>query len=293
MKRLAALILLFLAPGCASPDREYVMEIEDWHSGRVASLRRDTGVLTQVGLYRLEKGAQSLGSAPDQRVVLPVAAPRHLGVIRIDEGVTFTADTRATVEIFGHEPPERVEIVRLVTDAQGAPTVLHSGSLLLHVIERGGVLFLRVRDMDSPVPGDFQGVDRYPVDDRWRVPAVLVDDGAGTVAMPNVLGQLTTSLSPGTVEFELDGMTLRLRPTSESDGSLFFVFGDATTGTETYAGGRYLRTEPVTADGSVVLDFNRAYNPDCAFNAYSTCPLPPHGNTLPVPVRAGEKYHQP
>jgi uncharacterized protein (DUF1684 family) len=104
---------------------------------------------------------------------------------------------------------------------------------------------------------------------------------------------MTTSPSPGTVEFELNGMALQLRPTSVSDGSLFIVFGDATTGTETYPGGRCLRTEPVAADGRVVLDFNRAYNPVCAFNAYSTCPLPPQGNTLPVAIRAGEKYRRP
>ena len=289
MKRLVALILLFLAPGCASPDRDYVLEIEAWHSARVAALRRDTGVLTQVGLYPLEPGTQSLGSAPDRDVVLP-AAPPHLGVVTIGDGITFTADTQVAVEVFGHEPAERVETITLA--AAGAPTVLESGSLLLHVIERGGALFLRVRDRDSPAPREFRGVDRYPVDERWRVTAVLVDGGEGTLAMPNVLGQITTSPSAGTLAFELEGVAVRLRPTSGSDGSLFVVFGDATTGTETYAGGRFLRTEPVAADGRVVLDFNRAYNPVCALNAYSTCPLPPQGNTLPVEVRAWEKYRE-
>ncbi len=292
MKRLAILILLFLAPGCASPDRDYVVEIDTWHAARVAALRRDTGVLTQVGLYPLEQGTQSLGSAPDRDVVLPASAPRHLGLITIGAGIMFAADARATVEIFDRQPPERVENYALFTDAAGAPTVLVSGSLLLHVVERGGALFLRVRDRNSPAPREFRGVDRYPVDERWRVTAVLVDVGAGTLAIPNVLGQITTSPSPGTLEFELDGVPLQLRPTSGSDGSLFIVFGDATTGTETYPGGRFLRTEPVAADGRVVLDFNRAYNPVCAFNAYSTCPLPPHGNTLPVKVRAGEKYRE-
>ncbi len=233
-------------------------------------------------------------SAPGTERVsqLPAAAPPHLGVITIGDRITFTADTQVAVEIFGHEPPERVETITLATDAAGAPTVLESGSLLLHVIERGGALFLRVRDRDSPAPREFRGVDRYPVDERWRVTAVLVDVGAGTLAMPNVLGQITTSPSAGTLEFELEGVAVRLRPTSVSDGSLFIVFGDATTGTETYAGGRFLRTEPVAADGRVVLDFNRAYTPVCAFNAYSTCPLPPQGNTLPVEVRAGEKYRE-
>jgi len=293
MKRLVTLILLFLAPGCASPEGDYVLEIEAWHAARVAALRRDTGVLTQVGLYPLEPGTQSLGSAPDRDVVLRAAAPPHLGVITIDDDITFTADTQVAVGIFEREPPDRVETITLATDAAGPATVLESGSLLLHVIERGGALFLRVRDRDSPAPREFRGVDRYPVDERWRVTAVLVDDGAGTLATTNVLGQITTSPSAGTLEFELEGVAVRLRPTSVSDGSLFLVFGDATTGTETYAGGRFLRTEPVAADGSVVLDFNRAYTPVCAFNAYSTCPLPPPGNTLPLKVRAGEKYREP
>ena len=155
---------------------------------------------------------------------------------------------------------------------------------------RGGEPFLRVRDRLSPSPGAFVGVDRFPVDSRWRVTAMLVAVGEDTLVMPNVLGQTTTSPSPGVLEFELEGSSLQLVPTIYPDGRLFIVFADATTGAETYSGGRFLTAGPVGDDRSVVLDFNRSYTPVCAFNAYSTCPLPPQSNVLPIAVRAGEKY---
>jgi uncharacterized protein (DUF1684 family) len=289
MRRLAGLLLCLTLQGCIAADRGYVAEIDAWHARRVAALQSDTGELTQVGLYPLVPGSQSLGSAPDRDIVLVAAAPLRLGAITVaDADISFTAE--ADVTVFGRESPESVETATMATDRSGNPTVLSAGSLLLHVIVRGGQPFLRVRDRLSPAPGAFTAPDRFPVDERWRVTARLVAVGEDTLAMPNVLGQMTTSPSPGVLEFEVEGSSLQLVPTVSPDGRLFIVFADATTGTETYPGGRFLTAGPVSDDGSVVLDFNRSYTPVCAFNAYSTCPLPPLGNTLPIAARAGEKY---
>jgi uncharacterized protein (DUF1684 family) len=289
MRRLAGLLVCLSVQGCVTADRGYVAQIDAWHARRVAALQSDTGALTQVGLYPLAPGSQTLGSAPDRDIVLVAAAPSRLGAITVaDADITFTAE--ADVTVTGREPPQRVETLKMATDRSGDPTVLSAGSLLLHVIVRGGEPFLRVRDRLSPTPGALVAPERFAVDERWRVTATLIAADEGTLAMPNVLGQMTTSPSPGVLEFELEGSSLQLVPTIYPDGRLFIVFADATTGTETYSGGRFLTTDPVSDDGRVILDFNRSYNPVCAFNAYSTCPLPTQGNTLPIAVRAGEKY---
>ncbi|MHC4427409.1 MAG: DUF1684 domain-containing protein [Planctomycetota bacterium] len=289
MRRLVGLLVCLTVQGCVAADRGYVAEIDAWHARRVAALQSDTGALSQVGLYPLVPGSQSLGSAPDRDIVLVAAAPRRLGTITVaDADITFTAE--ADVTVFGREPPERVETLKMATDRSGDPTVLSAGSLLLHVIVRGGEPFLRVRDRLSPSPGAFVAPERFPVDERWRVTATLIAANDDTLAMPNVLGQMTTSPSPGVLEFELEGSSLQLVPTVSPDGRLFIVFADVTTGTETYSGGRFLTAGPVSDDGRVILDFNRSYAPICAFNAFSTCPLPPRGNALPIAVRAGEKY---
>jgi uncharacterized protein (DUF1684 family) len=107
--------------------------------------------------------------------------------------------------------------------------------------------------------------------------------------VPDVLGNLEESPSPGTLVFTLEGRECRLTPVGGPGEELFIVFADATSGGETYGGGRFLSADPPRPDGTVVLDFNLATNPPCAFTPYATCPLPPQGNTLPVAVRAGEK----
>jgi uncharacterized protein (DUF1684 family) len=92
--------------------------------------------------------------------------------------------------------------------------------------------------------------------------------------------------------FEVNGKTHRLDPVLEKGSKqLFIIFGDKTTGKETYGAGRYLYADPAGDDGKVVLDFNKAYNPPCAFTQFATCPLPPRQNRLAIRVEAGEKKY--
>jgi uncharacterized protein (DUF1684 family) len=270
---------------------DWVAETEAWHADRLAGLRSETGSLSQVGLHPLPAGSWTLGSAPDADIILHAAAPPRLGVITVTEhGIRFTAYDDVVVEIHQSTPAERVETTAMATTGPDAPTVLAVDTLLLHVIVRDGTPLLRVRDRTSSALADFEGIDRFDLDEAYRVTAKLIPDDTTTLTLRLEGGFTATAPSPGLVQFELDGTTHMLRPTVESDGWLFFVFADATTGTETYPGGRFLDAEPIGADGTIVLDFNRAYTPVCAFNAYSTCPRPPPGNTLPVAIRAGEKY---
>lgn len=285
------LTCLVLLAGCGGEKTtaEYVAEIDQWHAARIDRLKSDTGWLTLVGLHPLKEGANSLGASADADVVMAGGAPYWLGTLAVTpEDILFSVHPDATVEVYGEESEGRLASISMATDKEQPPTVLAAGSLLFYVIDREGDLFLRVKDRKSPVLESFTGIERYPVDVRWRVAARL-EGGPTTVAVPDVLGHSSASPSPGVLVFEIDGEEMRLTPTGEPGAAMFLVFGDATNGQGTYPGGRFLAVEPPAADGSVIIDFNRTYNPPCVFTPYATCPLPSPANTLPVAVEAGEK----
>jgi len=277
-------------------------EVEAWRADRVARLTADDGWLSVVELAWLEEGDNPAGSQPDAVVVLPAdQAPTEVGVFTLSDGaVRFRAAPGAAgVEVVAGDAPGPVPPGRelaLATDAAGAPTVLGLGGLRFFVIDRAGRLGVRVKDPDSPARRGFTGLDYFPIGVGWRVEARFEPHAEPkTIPVPNIIGTVYDEPSPGVAVFRLDGATHRLDAIGEpAGGELFFVFGDATNGVATYGGGRFLDAPVPAADGRMVLDFNRAYNPPCAFTAFATCPLPPRGNKLPVAVEAGEKdYHGP
>lgn len=280
--------LLLAGCGGEKTTEQYVAEIDQWHATRIERLRSETGWLTLVGLHPLEKGVNSLGASAEADVVLAGGAPYWLGSLAIaDDQVMFSAHPDATVEFLDSTSEDRLASCIMATDKEGPPTVLTTGSLVFYVIDREGRLFLRVKDRKSPVLESFQGIERFPVDVRWRLTARL-EPGPPTLEVPDVLGNQAASPSPGVLVFEIDGQEHRLTPTGDRDQGMFLVFGDATNGQTTYAAGRFLAIEPAAEDGTVIIDFNRAYNPPCVFTPFATCPLPAMGNLLPVPIEAGE-----
>jgi uncharacterized protein (DUF1684 family) len=180
--------------------------------------------------------------------------------------------------------------LELEDDLGGDPTIVELGSLRFHLIKRGARIGLRVRDAEAPAVRTFQSVPRFPVDAAWRLVARFEPaDPAHTIEVADVLGDVTQDPSPGWVTFTVNAQPQRLAALEGGeDGALWLIFVDPTNGTTTYAAGRFLYTEPPAADGTVVVDFNLAYNPPCVFSPYATCPLPPAGNRLTVPVPAGE-----
>ena len=215
-------------------------------------------------------------------------APAQVGAITVGQDqILFTAHPGVEVREAGSPGGAPVVSLPLMTDSSGSPTILSVGSLLFFAIDRDGLLFLRVKDRESEVRAHFTGIDRFPVDDRWRVTAQLVP-GPATTAVPNVLGQTSEVPSPGVLVFKVKGKECRLTPQGEPGKGLFIVYGDATNGKETYAGGRFLSTEPPLANGTVILDFNKSTNPPCVFTPFATCPMPSVDNLLAVPVEAGE-----
>jgi uncharacterized protein len=161
------------------------------------------------------------------------------------------------------------------------------------VIDRGGKKALRVKDSAADRRTHFLGLDYFPVDESWRIVARWVPfEKPRLLPITNLLGQTAPEPVPGKAVFERDGKTYELLPIDEGPGEpLFFVIADATSGKETYGGGRFLYADE-PKDGQIVLDFNRAQNPPCAFTPFATCPLPPKENRLPFAVTAGEKHYR-
>jgi len=270
------------ASGGASP---YVAEIESWRKDREQRLTSETGWLAVAGLFWLEPGKATFGSDAANDIVLPQGVPARAGTfVREGEKVTVTAAPGVAMTL-ADQPVAADTVVPI----QGDP--LRLGRLSLFVIRRGDRYGIRLRDPESALRRDFKGIPYYPIDEAQKITARFVpDEKPQTVRIANVLGLVSDEPSPGMVEFEMNGRTLRLRPIIEDgdEREWFYIFKDETAPDETYGGGRFLYSKPAES-GRVVLDFNKAYNPPCAFNPYTTCPLPPKENHLPVAIRAGER----
>jgi len=263
-------------------------EVDEWYRGRIQRLTADDGWLTLVGLYPMSPGRYQFGSAEDNDFVFPAKAPAHAGTIAVDS-------TGATLEVADGVQMEHdgapVSQTALATDRDGAtPTEIQMGSIRFYVIDRPGTLYLRVKDSESEVRKDFKGIERFPVRRAWRVDARLDPyDPPRPVTIPNIAGFEEVVDCPGALVFSIDGKEYRLEPMSESTDEWFIVFGDATSGHDTYGGGRFVYVPAPGPDGRTVIDFNRAYNPPCVFTPFATCPLPHRENVLPLRVEAGEK----
>jgi uncharacterized protein (DUF1684 family) len=255
-------------------------------------LKKETGWFSLVGLFWLDEGENRFGSDPGNRVVLPAGkAPAVAGtLIRQGDSVRVRVAPGAVVT---HDGKPVTEMELRDDQAEGGPTNLEMGPVSFFVIKRGDKagnrIGVRVRDKKSPALASFQGLDHFPVDPSWRVEARF-EPHEKTIPIPNILGMVDDTPSPGAVVFERDGRTWRIEALGEPDGSLFLIFADPTNGKETYGAGRFLGTEP-PKDGKVAVDFNKAYNPPCAFTAFATCPLPPPQNRLGLRVEAGEKNY--
>lgn len=259
-----------------------------WRSERLASLTSDTGWLTLSGLFWLEPGENTFGSATTNALHLDDdTLPDEAGTfVRERNTVRFIARPAAGVT---HEG-EAVTDVELVSDATGDPTLLKIDSLTFYVIERAGNLGIRVRDSENPLRTNFHGLEYFPIDDNLVIDARFEPyEPHKRIPIVNILGMREDMDAPGVLVFTLGGQEYRLDALLEDPAAteLFVMFADGTSGNETYGAGRFMYV-PLPEDGVVRLNFNRAYNPPCAFNSFATCPLPPLQNRLAARVEAGE-----
>ena len=293
MRRLAALAgTAVAAAGLASPafaSEAYRAEVQAWRQERETRLKADGGWLTLAGLFWLKEGPNRFGTDPAGDIVLPEgSAPAKTGAFELTgEQVTVALQPGATGRIGGKAVSGATP---MRPDTSGSPDVLEMGTLTMNVIKRGDRYGIRLKDKNSPVRKGFTGLKWFDIQEAYRVEARWVSHPQPKpVKVPNVLGQTESMPSPGYAEFTLSGKVVRLDGVLEDPQAeqLFFILRDQTSGKETYGAGRFLYADLPKA-GKVVLDFNKAYNPPCAFTPYATCPLPPPQNWMPVRVEAGE-----
>ncbi len=309
-----SVIALVLASACSPTDgvvaeasaaapapSGFQQEHAEWVQQRAADLRRPDGWVSLIGLHWIEAGRQNVGAGKDNGIRLAIGPDRLGQLEQRADGVYFKPAEGARITADGK--PLQGE-VRLVPEGKGGGTKLgyDQGKGQITAIKRGQRLALRVRHADAPARVGFAGLDFFPASEAWRVPARFVAHPAGkTLPIASVIGEINNTPNPGYVVFEKEGRTWRLEALGDPAEGLNLMFQDQTTGRQTYGVGRYLHTDAVAADGTVTLDFNRAYNPPCAYTDYATCPLPPPENRLAQkgthdqPVRlavlAGEKKY--
>ena len=294
--RFAAVIALLLtSTACGGPATEfdraaYEQEIMEWRGGRLERLLAPNGYLTQIGLHWLEEGTYTIGSDPGSDILVPATAAAAIGQFHVSaEGVRLVVNEGVEVLLDGAP----VDELAMGADTSENPVTVAHRSLAWSIIDRAGKLAVRIRDYEHPFVEDFGPLPYYDIDPALRVSATLHPyDEPRTVAVNTVIeGFQQFPVAPGVVSFELDGTMYKLEPTSSGD-KLFFVFGDETNRDATYGAGRFLYTDAPGEDNTLVLDFNKAYSPPCAFNDFSTCPVASPHNRLPVRIEAGERFEK-
>ena len=262
-------------------------ETEAWRAKHEADYRREW--VTIAGLHFLEPGSHTAGSAPTNDIVLPASAPKVTGRFVLEGGVVrFEPEAGSNVRLRTQPVTGPLD---LADDGAPAPDALEVGGIRMVVHRSGDRKSLRVWDPQSELARGFLGFTWFPIEMAYRVAGRFVPDAAPRdVRVMNTFGDLDTFKTEGIVEFSLQGQTVRLRAFTTRPKRLYFVFKDASSGQETYGAARFLYSD-LRDDGTTVLDFNQAYNPPCAFNPYTTCPIPLPENRLPMKVLAGERAY--
>jgi len=270
-------------------DPAYISSIQQWHNGRIERLKKENGWLNLVGLYWLSEGENTFGSDPSNKIIFPKdKAPAFIGtitlkdgkaVVKINKDINVTSDGKPVTEL------------NLVSDSSDKATILTLGSLRWVFITRSGKYGIRLRDIDAPLVKNFKGIDTFPVNSDWKFDAKFVPyNPPKVISISTIIGTVEKDTVPGALVFNVDGKEYKLDPVKEGN-EFFIIFADKTNGNETYGAGRFLYASEPDSTGKVIVDFNKAYNPPCAFTKFATCPLPPEQNYLKLEITAGEKTY--
>jgi len=278
----------------AHASEDFQRDQQLWREQRSAELLKPDGWTSLVGLHPIDAGAHYFGRDADNGIRLSVG-PGHFGLLNLDKGrLRFVPERGLALTL--NEQPLKGAAVLLADDSPAGPTRIgfDEGKGLLTAIKRGGNYYLRVRHADAPSRIGFGGIDYWPAQQDWKVSAKFVAHPAGqTIEVANIIGVIEPTPNPGAIEFERDGRTYRIEALDQGGDELMLVFADRTSGHGSYSAGRFLDVPRPNLQGKVMVDFNKAYNPPCAFTPFATCPLPPEGNRLNLEVTAGEKAYKP
>ena len=277
------------APSAAFDRAAHESEVREWQKNRDTRLRREDGWLTLVGLHWLTAGDNTIGSAAASKIKLPPNAPASVGTLTLTDGaVTLKPSKGAPITIDGKTVTTQAALRDDHSDE--GPMIVHAGPVNFQIIKRSDRFGVRVKDPQSKTRLDFKGLEYFPIDPRWRVVSKFEPyQPAREIEINDVTGFVTKQPVPGALAFEIDGKPYRLDAIDEGGEQLFVIFRDETSKDVTYPAGRYVYVPKPGADGTVVLDFNKAYSPPCVFTPFATCPLPPPQNRLPIRIEAGEK----
>ncbi|OGB66058.1 MAG: hypothetical protein A2Y94_14790 [Caldithrix sp. RBG_13_44_9] len=301
-KHIAMLLIFFLSLlssyTCKQPEKvssetsQYLKEIADWRQRRITNLTKSDGWLSLIGLFWLKEGKNSYGGNESNSIQFTAQkVPAVMGNFILNKG-------KVTIHVFNNLPvlseEKPVQSLEMQDDQSENPTVLTYGSLSWLLIKRGDKYGIRLRDSENDNLKNFKGIENFPVDPAWKVEARFEPySPPKKISVPNVLGTVNQENCPGALVFKLDGRSFRLDPIAEEGARQWFIiFSDETNGPETYGAGRFLYIDPPDENGKVIIDFNKTYNPPCAFTIYATCPLPPEQNHLAIRITAGEKKYQ-
>ena len=293
MKRNSYVLLGLLLPaiffaqctGNKKKTENYKKSILEWRKNRMERLKQEDGWLNLAGLFWLEEGKNTIGSDPSNDIEFPEKAADKIGTVTLKDSVIYF-ETAEGADV-KHEG-ERVTKIKLKTDQQKNTTRLEHSSFKWFIIDRNGKYAIRLRDLQSPLLDKLDSIPSFPVKPEWRIKAEFIPFENKTIEVPNVLGNTYEENVPGKLKFKIEGKAYELMPVGTKK-SLFLIFGDDTNAEETYGGGRFLSVPEPDENNITYIDFNKAYNPPCAFTPYATCPLPPRENILPVKIKAGEK----
>jgi uncharacterized protein len=261
---------------------DYYQEISDWHEARISRLKAPLGWLSLAGLWWLKEGENTFGSAETCALRFPAGAPDLMGSFNFEEGRIVITTSGIRVWHDGQEIPS------------GSPLnvgqIYESGSYSWTILQRGTLTGIRLWDREHPAVASFDTIPYYRVHKKWYKKVRYEPyDTVRKITVPNVLGMQVVQECPGQFSFRVSGKRISLLALEETAERLLVVFSDQTSGMETYGGGRYLSVPKPAGPGRMRLDFNKAYNPPCAFTAYATCLLPVRENQLPVSIHAGEQ----
>jgi uncharacterized protein len=298
---LSFLFLCVSAAPCRSQSANWQRDLLAWREQHAADLKKPDGWLSLVGLEWLDAGDNTVGAAADNKIHLPADGPNYLGVLHL-EGDKVTLGPPASgfpqgLMVDG-KPVEPRELHTDPDSDKHNPRIT-VGGLNVYVVHRGERYALRIKDAKSATLVNFRGLIWYPPDPKYNVTARWIPyDPAKSVTLATLIGTSYALPAPGAAEFTLDGKTYRLEPVLQDPTvpKLFFILRDATSTTTTYGACRFLYTgfptNGLDKAGELVLDFNHLENPPCAYTPYATCPLPPAGNRLSIPLPVGEqRYH--
>jgi uncharacterized protein (DUF1684 family) len=291
MKKIFILtILLFIFKVGKTQNESYWQSIKDWHVARYNYLKAPDGWLNLEGLFWLHPGVNSFGSSSKADAHYENSNfPSILGYFILQgDSVLWKNEVGQTILIDKQAYKSTAPVTVFTTKDVNA--VMDFANFSWIVIKREDKIGIRFRNYDAALLKTFTGLNYFPTQTKWRVKAKLEKPAQDFIMISNILGQTTALKSAGILHFTIDGKNYSLEATDEGK-SLFIAFADLTTGATTYGSGRFIDVEKPDATGYTYIDFNKAYNPPCAFTAFATCPLPPKQNRLSLAILAGEKKY--